>query len=224
MLYLTEGSVSNVVNVVGGSRKSHDILQESQAIKVLEALENGKLISGISQNQESTLKRARDTRLHLMRNILGITYELSQALQGKDQDIVNVMTLVKIAKQRLQAMRDEGCNYLFDDITMFSFDKENLLCFAQIYPIKFSIVQLVTHDNQLKTYIPDMKSSANFSNLTGISNLAEKMVKTKRNVLYPLIYRLITLALILPVATASVERAFSAMKNVKNQLRNRMRD
>ncbi|KAJ9159866.1 hypothetical protein P3X46_025325 [Hevea brasiliensis] len=175
--------VSNVVNVVGGSRKSHDILQESQAIKVLEALENGKLISGISQNQESTLKRARDTR----------------------------WLLLCVA-------------YLSPNDYFSAFDKENLLCFAQIYPIKFSIVQLVTHDNQLKTYIPDMKSSANFSNLTGISNLAEKMVKTKRNVLYPLIYRLITLALILPVATASVERAFSAMKNVKNQLRNRMRD
>ncbi|KAJ9153884.1 hypothetical protein P3X46_027272 [Hevea brasiliensis] len=42
----------------------------------------------------------------------------------------------------------------------------------------------------------------------GISNLAEKMVKTKKNVLYPLVYRLITLTLILLVAIASVERAF----------------
>ena len=33
-----------------------------------------------------------------------------------------------------------------------------------------------------------------------------------------------TLALILPVATATVERAFSAMKIVKNRLLNRMGD
>ncbi|XP_057999338.1 uncharacterized protein LOC131178395 [Hevea brasiliensis] len=39
--------------------------------------------------------------LHLMRNILRITYELSQALQRKNKDIVNAMTLVKIAKQQL---------------------------------------------------------------------------------------------------------------------------
>ena len=37
--------------------------------------------------------------LHLMRSILGITNELSQALQKKDQDIVNAMTLVQVSKQ-----------------------------------------------------------------------------------------------------------------------------
>ncbi|KAM1116163.1 hypothetical protein ACFX19_006817 [Malus domestica] len=35
---------------------------------------------------------------------------------------------------------------------------------------------------------------------------------------------LLTLTLVLPVATASVERAFSAMKIVKTPLRNKMRD
>ena len=32
----------------------------------------------------------------LMRNLMGITNELSQALQRKDQDIVNAMSLVRI--------------------------------------------------------------------------------------------------------------------------------
>ena len=37
--------------------------------------------------------------LHLMKNILGITNELSIALQKKkNQDIVNVMDLVKMSK------------------------------------------------------------------------------------------------------------------------------
>ena len=36
--------------------------------------------------------------LHLLENLLGITNELSLALQRKDQDILNTMTLVKIAK------------------------------------------------------------------------------------------------------------------------------
>ena len=50
------------------------------------------------------------------------------------------------------------------------------------------------------------------------------MVETKRNQVYSFVYLLLTLALILPVATASVERVFSAMNIVKNRLRNRMGD
>ena len=46
--------------------------------------------------------------LHLMKNILGITNELSLALQRREQDIVNAMTLVKVAKHQLQTMRDDG--------------------------------------------------------------------------------------------------------------------
>jgi len=41
---------------------------------------------------------------------------------------------------------------------------------------------------------------------------------------YPLVYRLIELTLILPVATASVERVFSAMSIIKTDLRNKMGD
>jgi hypothetical protein len=39
-----------------------------------------------------------------------------------------------------------------------------------------------------------------------------------------LVYLLVTLSLILPVATTTVEIAFSAMNIFKNYLRNRMRD
>ena len=46
----------------------------------------------------------------------------------------------------------------------------------------------------------------------------------KKNVSYPLVYSLVTLALILPVATATVERAFSVMNIIKNRLRNRIGD
>jgi len=46
--------------------------------------------------------------LHLMRNISGITNELSQALQRSYQNIVNVITLVRVCKKRLQIMRNDG--------------------------------------------------------------------------------------------------------------------
>jgi len=50
------------------------------------------------------------------------------------------------------------------------------------------------------------------------------MVGMKKDITYPLVYSLVTLSLILSVAIATVERAFSAMNIVKNRLRNRMGD
>jgi hypothetical protein len=50
------------------------------------------------------------------------------------------------------------------------------------------------------------------------------LVRTKKDVAYPLVYSLVTLSLILLVVTSTVERAFLAMTIVKNHLRNRMGD
>ena len=57
--------------------------------------------------------------LHLMRTILGITSELSEALQRNDQDIFNAMTLVKVCKQELQIMRKSGWSSLHDEVSCF---------------------------------------------------------------------------------------------------------
>ncbi|KAL7240693.1 hypothetical protein ACSBR2_006360 [Camellia fascicularis] len=69
-----------------------------------------------------------------------------------------------------------------------------------------------------------MRSSNEFFELKGIGDLTRKLVETKKDIVYPLVYLLVKLTLILPVATATVERAFSAMKFIKNRLRNRMGD
>ena len=237
--------------------------------------------------------------LHLMRNILGITNELSLALQRRDQDIINAMTLVRVAKERLQIIRDDGWESLYNEVALFceknnivipnmdeifvtrgrprrnaqemtnlhhyrvelfytvidmqlqelnnrfnevnmelllcvaslspcdsfvSFDKAKLIRLAQFYPLDFSNVELLVLDNQLETYIMDVRSHNEFTSLKGINELSVKLVETKKHVVYPLVYLLVKLALLLPVSTASVERAFSAMKIVKNRLRNRMGD
>ncbi|XP_049365484.1 uncharacterized protein LOC125830333 [Solanum verrucosum] len=44
--------------------------------------------------------------LHLMTDVLGITNDLNVSLQKKEQDIANAMILVKVAKRRLQALRN----------------------------------------------------------------------------------------------------------------------
>ncbi|XP_019194749.1 PREDICTED: zinc finger MYM-type protein 1-like [Ipomoea nil] len=237
--------------------------------------------------------------LHLMKDVLGITNDLSQALQKKDQNIVNAMRLVDVSKQRLQMMRDDGWEALLQEVSLFCnkhaipipnmdevyvvpgrprrnveerthlhryrverfcvdldlqlqelnnrfnekntelllcvacfdprdpfamFDKDKLIRLAQFYPNDFSDIELEVLDNQLQTYFIDVSSDPAFSKLGGIDELAQKMVETRRHLDYTFVYLLLKLSLILPVATASVERAFSAMKLIKTSLRNRMSD
>ena len=50
------------------------------------------------------------------------------------------------------------------------------------------------------------------------------MVEMKKNVSYSLVYSLVILALILLIATATVERAFLAMNIIKNRLCIQIRD
>ncbi|XP_074323474.1 uncharacterized protein LOC141660388 [Apium graveolens] len=232
--------------------------------------------------------------LHLMRSILGISNELSKALQWKDQDIANAISLVKIYKHRLQDMRENGWNSFVEQVSGFcqshsidvpymnevfiprgrsrrktyettnlhhyrvelfysiidmqlqelngrfdevnttlllciaclcpdnlfvAFEKEKLIQLAGYYPNDFSPV-----DDQLQNYIIDMRTSAEFSELKGIDNLSRRMVEIGRDRVYPLVYHLLTLSLILPVATATVERIFSGMEFVKTKLRNRIGD
>ncbi|KAF8403681.1 hypothetical protein HHK36_011785 [Tetracentron sinense] len=54
--------VSDVVNVVGASCKCRDILREKQVAKIIEVLKNAELSRRHGLNQETSLKRADDTR------------------------------------------------------------------------------------------------------------------------------------------------------------------
>jgi hypothetical protein len=69
-----------------------------------------------------------------------------------------------------------------------------------------------------------MRADERFGELKTISELAKLMVTTNKHLAFPSVYRLLKLVLVLPVATASVERCFSAMKIVKTVLRNRIGD
>ena len=69
-----------------------------------------------------------------------------------------------------------------------------------------------------------MRNNDLFLELQGVSELAERLVNTRKHETYPLVNLLVKLVLTLPVATATVERSFSAMKYIKNELRNRMED
>ena len=105
-----------------------------------------------------------------------------------------------------------------------SFDKQKLIRLASFYPNDFSERDCLYLGDQLDTYIYDVHTSNGFLELKGLSDLAKKMIETKKHLDFDLVYRLLKLALVLLVATATVERAFSAMKIVKNRLRGQMGD
>ncbi|XP_022856754.1 zinc finger MYM-type protein 1-like [Olea europaea var. sylvestris] len=105
-----------------------------------------------------------------------------------------------------------------------AFDKDKLLRFAQFYPLDFNSEELLLLRPQLDKFLLLVRMDEAFFNLNSISCVAQKLIETRSSCYFPLVYRLLTLALILPVATASVERVFFAINLIKSDLRNKMGD
>ncbi|CAH9102120.1 unnamed protein product [Cuscuta epithymum] len=104
------------------------------------------------------------------------------------------------------------------------FDASKLLRLAEFYPSDFSCVEHRILEHQVSIYIDNVLADERFARLKSLSDLARVMVDTRKHLSHPLVYKLLKLALTLPVATATVERCFSAMKIVKTNLRNRIGD
>ncbi|KAI5014096.1 hypothetical protein ZWY2020_055486 [Hordeum vulgare] len=102
------------------------------------------------------------------------------------------------------------------------YNVEKLMKLAQFYPDDFS--DLVGLEQELDLYLDNVTHDTRFASLDSIVDLAKLLVTTKKHLSYPSVYKLIKLALTLPVAVATVERCFSAMKIVKNALRNKISD
>ena len=105
-----------------------------------------------------------------------------------------------------------------------AFDAQKVRRLAEFYPNDFSSSDLMHLEMQLDNYIDDMRKDDNFKGLENLVDLSVKLVQTRRHIFHNLVYFLLKLVLLLPVATSSVERAFSAMSVVKNKLRNKMGD
>ncbi|XP_009772384.1 uncharacterized protein [Nicotiana sylvestris] len=106
-----------------------------------------------------------------------------------------------------------------------NFDIEKILRLADLYPDDFDKYSMVDLRFQLQNYLVDVRDhDKRFSGLRGLGNLSIKLVETKKHGTYPLVFQLVKFALLLPVATATVERVFSAMKLIKTDLQSRMYD
>ncbi|XP_066392414.1 uncharacterized protein [Miscanthus floridulus] len=117
------------------------------------------------------------------------------------------------------------CMACFNPRNNFSnFDVDKLARLAEIYAEDFDIGDLIVLPNQLRQFINRARRTPDFLGCTELGKVAEIMVKNNMHTSYKLVYRLIELTLILPVATASIERIFSAMSIIKIDLRNKMGD
>jgi len=105
-----------------------------------------------------------------------------------------------------------------------SFDAQKVRRLAEFYPKDIFGSDLVRLELQLDTYIDVMRHDDRFSGLENLVDLSVKLVETNRHNVYDLVYLLLKMVLLLPVATASVERAFSSMDFVKTKRRNKMSD
>jgi len=105
-----------------------------------------------------------------------------------------------------------------------AFKIESLMELAKAYPDDFDPRDLDDLIIELNIYIDNVRADARFAQVATISELGKLMVDTNKNLSFPLVYRLIKLVLVLPIATTSVERCFSVVKIVKTDLRNRIGD
>ncbi|XP_057739903.1 uncharacterized protein LOC130957012 [Arachis stenosperma] len=130
-----------IVNVVTVSPKRHDQLRVAQANNVANLIADDQLVRGSGLNQIDLEKSTEEgnffTRgdasaaydaitsfefvfvLHLMRNILEVSHNLCQALQRKNQDILNTLTLVSTTKNLIQRMRESSWEAFIKEVILF---------------------------------------------------------------------------------------------------------
>lgn len=117
------------------------------------------------------------------------------------------------------------CFSCLDPRDSFSkFDVDKLARLTEIYCDDFSNSDKDDIKGELEGFIIHVTRIEEFRTCHDLASLAAKMVELERRIVFPLVYRLIELVLLLPMATTSVERAFSAMKIIKTELRNKMSD
>jgi hypothetical protein len=108
--------------------------------------------------------------------------------------------------------------------SFYKFDVDKLARLANIYFDDFCFVGCKTIKDQLRTFIIHVRRLEEFKACHDLVSLSKTTVQLERHIVFPLVYRLIELALLLPVVTATVERAFYTMKIIKTELRNKMSD
>ncbi|XP_022860133.1 uncharacterized protein LOC111380732 [Olea europaea var. sylvestris] len=127
------------------------------------------------------------------------------------EDIVLVKGRPRRVAQQLNDRFSGTTTKLFTCISCLSardsfatFDKDKLLRLARFYPLDFNSEEHLLLRPQLDKFLLLVKMDETFFNLNSISCVAQKLIETRSSCHFSLVYRLLTLALILPVATSDL--------------------
>ncbi|XP_047264324.1 uncharacterized protein LOC124896689 [Capsicum annuum] len=206
------GLVTNVLNIVGTSDKRRNLLRQHQAGKLEELIISSEILGFASRECPNYLDRL--TAETLENTIKGFDFAFMLHLMLKELnnhfDVVSTDLFL-------------GMTCLHPAKLFGNFDKKKIMRLVEYYPNEFDRSKLQDLSCQLDNFIAHVRdSNKRFFNMKGITDLAKVLVESELHQTWPLVYLLIKLTLILPVATASVERAFSSMNNIENELRNSM--
>ena len=90
------------------------------------------------------------------------------------------------------------------------------------YPQDFTDYDKQVLKKELYHFEHSVVQDPEFKDLKSLSELSQWLVRTRNSEHYKLVYRMVRLVLTLLVSTATTERAFSAMKIVKTNFRNKI--
>ncbi|XP_042412971.1 zinc finger MYM-type protein 1-like [Zingiber officinale] len=213
--------VGSIVNTSTSSCKRADKLRQLEHDRKVKLLERGEISSGRGLNQETSLSRPGDTQWGSHHS----------TLCRIEQMLPSIIEVIDIILQEMDSRFSETTTDLLiymsclDPRNSFSrFDVQKLVHLAHFYEDDFSWNERMLVEQELETYIDDVRSDERFEDISDLGAFAKKMIETMKNRVFLLVYRMIELALLLPVATATVERVFSTMNIVKTDLRNKIGD
>ncbi|XP_042436858.1 zinc finger MYM-type protein 1-like [Zingiber officinale] len=191
--------VGSIVNTSALSCKRADKLRQLEHDKKVKLLERGEISSGRGLNQETSLARPGDTRWGSHHSTLCRIEQMWPSVIEVLQNLIDDGDRSSKGLSRTLVERMERNSFS-------RFDVQKLVRLAHFYEDDFSWNERMLVEQELETYIDDVRSDERFEGISDLGALAKKMIETMKNRVFPLVYRMIELALLLPVATATVER------------------
>ncbi|RZC19012.1 Zinc finger MYM-type protein 1 [Glycine soja] len=241
------GKVNMLVNFIRSSNKRQELLRDKQVSQFAKLIEEGQIETGFTNDLNIALQKCDQDLLNALSLVKATKEELQEMrnngwekLISKFMEICNKHDIdmpdldapvLDLQLHELNARFDEENTERLQCVSCLSpsssfedFDVKKLLRKVELYPNDFVDVPEVVVRHQLQNYVKNVRCDPKFAKLNGLSDLCAKLVETKKCNTFDIVYRLLKLALILPVATASVERVFLTIKFVKSQLCNKMGD
>ncbi|XP_019173025.1 PREDICTED: uncharacterized protein LOC109168456 [Ipomoea nil] len=162
---------------------------------------------GRTRNQQDELTVGHHYKVDIFNAVIDSQLqELNNRFDDKAMELIILSSSLDPKEMRISFRIDDICKLV-----------------EKFYPQDFANYEILQLRMQLEHFehgqqLPDFRA------LESISDLCQWLVKTRKLDIYPLVFRIVTLILTLPVSTATTERSFSAMKIVKTTLRNKMDD